>query len=231
MKDNVKPVGPWKFNKEVASCFSNMLERSIPDYRSMRALVDMIGAQFVKPGTLIVDVGCSTGIAVEPFVSRYHNENTFLLIDNSPAMIDECRKKFKDIPSVGVQEGNLWEYLPFEGEASLILSVLSMQFMPTSYRKQMLQDIYDSMTEGGAFIFVEKVVSKNLDSLMVDLYYEMKQKNGYTMEQIADKRRSLENVLSPLEPEWNESMLKDVGFREVEMFWRCLNFCGWVAVK
>lgn len=71
----------------------------------------------------------------------------------------------------------------------------------------------------------------SLDDLMVDLYYQMKRENGYTDEQIMAKRRSLENVLSPLEPEWNEDLLKEAGFRRVQMFWRCLNFCGWIAVK
>ena len=114
---------------------------------------------------------------------------------------------------------------------SLVLSVLSMQFMPTSYRQLMLRQIYDSMAEDGALIYVEKVVAENLDDLMVDLYYQMKRENGYTDDQIMAKRRSLENVLSPLEPAWNEAMLKQAGFRKVEMFWRCLNFCGWIAVK
>lgn len=73
--------------------------------------------------------------------------------------------------------------------------------------------------------------AEDLDDLMVDLYYQMKRENGYTDDQIMAKRRSLENVLSPLEPAWNEAMLKQAGFRKVEMFWRCLNFCGWIAVK
>lgn len=34
--DNVSPNGKWEFDSEVARCFANMLERSIPDYRSMR---------------------------------------------------------------------------------------------------------------------------------------------------------------------------------------------------
>ena len=55
-----------------------------------------------------------------------------------------------------------------------------------------------SLTDGGALIFVEKILSENMDDLMVDLYYEMKRENGYTDEQIMSKRRSLENVLSPL---------------------------------
>lgn len=31
MKDNVKPGEKWEFNEDVAACFANMLERSIPD--------------------------------------------------------------------------------------------------------------------------------------------------------------------------------------------------------
>lgn len=44
-------------------------------------------------------------------------------------------------------------------------------------------------------------------------------------------RRSLENVLSPLKVGWNVDMLRTAGFKQVDMFWRCLNFCGWIAVK
>ena len=86
MKDNVKPGKKWEFNDEVARCFKNMLERSIPDYQSMRALSHELGTRFVQPDTLIVDAGCSTGMAVEPFVERFKDTNDFLLIDNSPAM-------------------------------------------------------------------------------------------------------------------------------------------------
>ncbi len=66
---------------------------------------------------------------------------------------------------------------------------------------------------------------------MTGLFYDMKRRNGYTDKQIMGKRKSLENVLSPLKAEWNVDMLQAAGFRRIEMFWRCLNFCGWVAVK
>ena len=210
MRDNVNPGEKWEFNGEVVACFANMLERSITDYRSMRALTYKLGERFIKPETLIVDVGCSTGLAVEPFVTKYGEVNDFLLIDNAPAMAAACRDRFQDEPRV---------------------SVLSMQFMPTAYRPSMLRMIYDGLEPGGALIFVEKILSESMDDLMVELYYEMKRENGYTEEQIAAKRRSLENVLSPLKAEWNADLLRTAGFRKVDMFWRCLNFCGWIAVK
>ena len=80
-------------------------------------------------------------------------------------------------------------------------------------------------------MFVEKIAGTDLDDEMVKLYYDMKRQNGYSEDQIMSKRRSLENVLSPLTPAWNEDMTRAAGFGKVEMFWRCLNFCGWVAVK
>ena len=206
MKDNVKPGEKWEFNDEVARCFKNMLERSIPGYQPMRALSYELGTRFVQPDTLIVDAGCSTGMAVEPFVERFKDTNDFLLIDNSPAMAAASKELFSKFPGVEVRAGNLWENLPLKDTASLVLSVLSLQFM-------------------------EKIVSENMDDLMVELYYDMKRRNGYSEEQIMDKRRSLENVLSPLKPEWNVDMLRTAGFDKVDMFWRCLNFCGWIAVK
>ena len=211
MRDNVHPGEKWEFNGEVAACFANMLERSIPDYRSMRALTYKLGERFIQPETLIVDVGCSTGLAVEPFVVKYGQSNNFLLVDNAPAMVEACEKRFQADVNVTVRQGNIC--------------------MPTSYRPWMLKQIYDGLTDGGALIFVEKILSENMDDLMVDLYYEMKRENGYTDEQIMSKRRSLENVLSPLKAEWSVDMMRTAGFRQVDMFWRCLNFCGWIAVK
>lgn len=169
MRDNVHPGEKWEFNGEVAACFANMLERSIPDYRSMRALTYKLGERFIQPETLIVDVGCSTGLAVEPFVVKYGQSNNFLLVDNAPAMVEACEKRFRADVNVTVRQGNIWEYLPFEQKSSLVLSVLSMQFMPTSYRPRMLKQIYDGLTDGGALIFVEKILSENMDDLMVDL--------------------------------------------------------------
>jgi hypothetical protein len=92
---------------------------------------------------------------------------------------------------------------------------------------ELLQDLIEEQENLASTGFTQK----DIDDLMVELYYDMKRRNGYSEEQIMDKRRSLENVLSPLKPEWNVDMLRTAGFDKVDMFWRCLNFCGWIAVK
>lgn len=232
--DNVTPKAKWEFDNDVASCFANMLERSIPDYRSMRSLVYELGERFVQPCTYITDIGCSTGLAIEPFYQKHYDNNIYFLCDNSEAMIAVCKDKF----SVGINtgfvqlvNGNFFEQeIPYN--QSLVLSILSLQFMPTAYRQNMINSIYNALNPGGAFVLVEKIIAdEGTDDLNVELYYQMKRENGYTNERIMQKRKSLENVLSPLKAEWNVDMLHEAGFEKVDMFWRCLNFCGWVAIK
>ena len=59
----------------------------------------------------------------------------------------------------------------------------------------------------------------------------MKSDNLYTQEQIQKKRKSLEGVLVPITAKWNEDLLKEAGFKQIDCFWRSLNFAGWVAIK
>lgn len=66
--DQTVPTGQWEFDEGVTAVFDNMLARSIPQYEEMRRLVFEIGCRYVKPHTDIVDLGCSRGEAMAPFV-------------------------------------------------------------------------------------------------------------------------------------------------------------------
>ena len=236
MQDNVMPDGKWEFNQEVTDCFCEMLERSIPAYADMRELVKRIGKRFVKRKTTIVDLGCSTGEAVQPFISAFGCQNQYKLYDVSEPMLEACREKFKGWINEGfltVESFDIRNGLPPMLVTSIVLSVLTLQFTPIEYRQKIIQSVYDSLEPGGALILVEKVLGNDftLDSMMVDEYYRIKAENAYTQEQISAKRKSLEGVLVPITAHWNEQMLRDAGFRHIDCFWRYLNFAGWVAIK
>lgn len=80
---------------------------------------------------------------------------------------------------------------------------------------------------------VEKVLGSTdiLNQAMVNNYYEMKKTNGYSEEQIERKRLSLEGVLVPVTSDMNINLLKSAGFRQVDVFWRWMNFVGYIAIK
>ena len=51
------------------------------------------------------------------------------------------------------------------------------------------------------------------------------------VDDIDRKALSLEGVLVPVTAKWNEELLQMAGFRQVDCFWRWMNFAGWIAIK
>lgn len=232
MGDQIIYDKPFKFDELVSSCFGDMLKRSVPEHDTMRELVSIVGERYIKPNTTVVDVGCSWGDAVLPFVEKHNSECSFSLYDTSESMLSVCNDRYDPIESVKVRYHDICDGID-DRNVSLILSVLTVQFTPIERRHSILRSFYDSLNDGGALIYVEKVLgdTTDIDSVLVDSYYEMKSNNGYTKEQIESKRLSLEGVLVPITAKWNEDLLRKSGFSQVDCFWRSLNFAGWIAVK
>jgi tRNA (cmo5U34)-methyltransferase len=229
------PAGPWAFDDEVTNVFDDMLERSIPQYDTMRSLVFELGKEFVPANGTVVDLGCSRGGALAPFVAAFGDQAAYVGVEVSPPMLDACRKRFTaeiDAGSVSLLDLDLRTGYP-SVEATLTLSVLTLQFVPMEHRPRVVREAYEHTAPGGAFVLVEKVLgtSGRTDQLMTRLYASLKRANGYGDEAIERKRLSLEGVLIPVAADWNEDLLARGGFEEVECFWRCLNFAGWIGIK
>ena len=84
----------WQFDGSVTDVFDNMLSRSIPQYEVMREAVFELGSRFVKPHTSIVDLGCSRGEALAPFVRQFGASNRFIGVEVSPTMLGAVRERF-----------------------------------------------------------------------------------------------------------------------------------------
>lgn len=235
VKDETLPGGKWEFDDGVTAVFDDMLKRSIPQYEAMRHLCYELGISYCTEGDYIVDLGSSRGEAVAQFIDHRGMHNHFELIEVSPPMIEALNERFKGLIAanvVKVRSLDLRETYP-RVPACLTLCILTLQFTPIEYRQQIIQKMYDHTVPGGAVILVEKVLghSAGLDKAFVDVYYDLKRKNGYTEEQIQRKRLSLEGVLVPVTAKWNEELLHGAGFRQVDCFWRWANFAGWIAIK
>ena len=66
---------------------------------------------------------------------------------------------------------------------------------------------------------------------MIDIYYEYKKNKGYSEYEIAQKREALENVLIPYTQDENVEMLKNAGFKHIEIIFRWCNFATFLAFK
>lgn len=227
------PQGPWAFDEQVTDCFEDMLRRSIPQYDVMRESVEKLMHRHRFPRSHILDLGCSRGDAIARAVERYGQEQGYYGCDVSEPMLQTAKARFAGNPNVCIEHVDLRTGFPDVGAACVTLAILTLQFIPINYRQAIVQRVYDVTQKGGAFIVVEKVLGAGagIEQSMVEIYHEQKVLNGYTADSVERKRLSLEGVLVPVTAEWNEQLLRRVGFNEVDCFWRWMNFAGWIAIK
>jgi len=227
--------GTWQFDEGVTEVFDDMLRRSIPQYDVMRAAVTELASAFLQPDTWCVDLGCSRGEAIGDLVNAHWSDVKFVGVEVSDPMIEASRRRFAEWDQTGtvqIVKMDLTSEYP-DVRASVTLAVLTLQFVPVEYRAKIVQKIFDTTVPGGAFIMVEKVIGAThpIDKAMVDAYYRMRGENGYTQAHIARKRASLAGVMAPLQARWDEGLIRTAGFRQVDCFWRWMNFAGWIAIK
>lgn len=233
--DRVYPRADWSFNNDIAQVFHNMLRRSIPELEMMRNLVTMYGERYIQPGGTILDMGCSCGDSLLPFVKKHGAANRYVGVDRSEVMLAQAKQFFAKEIETGVVKFlllDLEQIFP-QIEACVILSVLTMQFLSIEHRERCLRHAYTALAPGGALLLVEKILGETPveDEVLTDLYYEFKNIQGYSWQAIERKKMSLQNNMKPVTIKRNVEMLYEAGFEQVNCFWRCLNFAAWVAVK
>lgn len=245
----------WEFNAAVTDVFDEMLNRSIPQYEIMREAVLEVGTSFVRPGTVIIDLGTSRGEALAPLIKRFGAACEYIGVETSKPMAEAFKARFADwmkhepgvASIVRLFEFDLRVQFPFDGlsrsvataptalpqMATLVQSILTLMFTPINYRQKIVRQAYEVLQPGGAFILVEKVLGEGwyIDALQVAMYHEMKKRNGYSREEIDRKRLALEGIQVPVTARWNEELLRNAGFTQVDCFWRWMNFAAWVAIK
>jgi len=228
-------IGDFKFDRSVATVFDDMVTRSVPYYVEIqRMLVEMV-RDFALPDSSVYDLGCSTGttfINLHPYLDP---RIRFVGIDNSAEMLEKCRSKLKehgvDRP-LELQCRDLNESVIVE-DASVAMLIFTLQFIRPLRRDRLIADIYKGLRPQGCLLLAEKVLGEEslFNRLFIKYYYDMKRRNGYSENEISQKREALENVLIPYKLLENREMLLAAGFRYVDVFFKWYNFCGLVAVK
>lgn len=237
------PGSRWEFDHEVTQAFDDMLERSIPNYGQMRQMVARAADWFLDRAThagrqpTLVDLGASRGTQVAPLVDTWGARARFYLVDQSEPMLDVMRERYDGMMNAGIVTVAPWDlregFPHASGRPAVVLSVLTLQFVPIEYRQRLLREAHEALLPGGALILVEKVLgsAEETNRLLVDLYYGLKRENGYTQEAVDRKRLALEGVLVPLTAQFDEELVRGAGFATVDVVWAWANFRAWVAVK
>ncbi len=222
------------FDEKVAAVFEDMINRSVPGYRTILSMIGVLAGRYYQEGSTIYDLGCSLGGASLAMASQI---NTGVLdiqaIDNSAAMISRLRARLQQAGMDSIHcrcEDILESRLE---NASVVVLNFTLQFIPPDHRRALMQQIYAGLRPGGILVVSEKIVlpDPGINELMIELYHDFKESMGYSRLEISRKRNALENVLIPETLDAHRARLQEAGFRAFDVWFQCFNFASMVAFK
>ena len=225
----------FAFDESVAEVFDDMIERSVPGYRTLVSLIGLLAQEYALGGTRAYDLGCSLGAITLSMRRRIASDNfTIVAVDNSEAMLAKCRKRVENEPA-GIEVDFLCEDISHSDifNASVVVLNFTLQFIEPEKRQILIDKIHQGLVPGGALILSEKIVfpSATENTRFTQLHHAFKRANGYSELEISQKRAALEKVLIPDTLEQHRSRLNHSGFTRVDVWFQCLNFASMVAVK
>ena len=226
-------VEQWHFDERIVKIFDRHIRESVPFYDEIHRMTSEISDWFVHDSSVIYDLGTSTGEGVRRIHERHPNRNLrFVAVDKSEEMIEKAREKLLDVPNVQFVVSDLNNPFPIEN-ASLVMSIFTLQFVMPNSRPRLLKDIFDGLLEGGALVLVEKVLgdTPRIDEIWMDLHHDMKRRNRIDDHDIVAKSQSLRGVLIPKSLPESIRLLREAGFTEMDTFFKWYNWAGILAMK
>jgi len=218
--------------------FDNHISQSIRGYNDLIGDVINLSQYFVENDTLVYDIGCSTGKMLKAMIEQnktFAQKAQYIGIEIEEDFFPHFQESENNIiPSnLGFFCGDVRE-IEFSSKTSLITSIFTLQFMPRQDRQNVINQIYDSLIPGGAFIFAEKTLSNHslIQEMRTFTYYDFK-RQSFEYDDIMTKEKKLRSMLKANTRDELINMCIEAGFNEnsIDTFWQNYAFTGFIAIK
>lgn len=221
----------WKFSGKVVEQFDQHILKSVPLYYEGHELIGSISDHFLQNGSIVYDLGCSTGTLIKKLNKRHKEKKIYFKgIEIERDMLKKAKKLNheknvtflnKDLKNIKLKKNDL------------TICYYTIQFIPPRVRQEVINKIYKSLNWGGAFLFFEKVRGPDarFQDILQTLYTEYKMSQGYNEKEIIGKTLSLKGILEPFSSNANVEMLKRAGFKDINLIFKRLCFEGYLAIK
>jgi tRNA (cmo5U34)-methyltransferase len=225
------------FGGDVPKHFDEHVRKSIPNYERVMEKIGFLSQFFIENESSYLDIGSSTGRTVLEVV--YANKGKPMhceVIDASQEMVTEMRRRFRDRERPKTTFNfvclDVTKFF-FMQRYDLVVASLVVQFIKKELRKDLLQNVYNCLNAGGGFLWFEKCSEESAmaTEIMKQYINGYKQKSGLSPESVLNKDDSLRGIMPLRAYEDNYSLLQSVGFTNITVMDKDMNFTLFMAIK
>jgi SAM-dependent methyltransferase len=232
----------WK-ESDVAAAFLNERSLLIPDRKRQLGVLLKILLHTPRPIRKVLDLGAGDAILLSTVLEGFP-EATGLAVDFSPLMLEQAKKRLEHFGHrAAVKEGDLCAPLwcdGLQGPFDAVISGLAIHHLAHDRKRELYREIYAHLSPDGVFVNAEHVSSPSakveelFNDAMSQHLFERRVEKGEDVTLAEVRKEYLErpdraaNILAPLEEQCQ--WLREIGFRDVDCFWKYFElaiFGGW----
>jgi len=228
-----------RFKAEEAANYDDAIRRRIPLYREIQTLMTSLLPFPKKEYLRVLDLGCGTGETSISLLKEYPLARV-TGIDSSPDLLEAARKKVKhttwrvdflcqDIRVAGGQ----WPVVKGTEEFDVIVSGFSLHFLTPDEKEEILRKCLALLKDGGMFIDSEAVLSpsENVYNMYMDKWKDFMRSNGFSDEEIGFHILKFLRDVKPMTVDNQLGLMRKAGFRDVECYFKYLNWAVFGGYK
>lgn len=212
------------------------VRQTIPYYESFHnETIDLINTVNPSVNTWL-DTGCGTGSLIDSAVNKFPN-CTFILSDPSENMLLQSKnklEKYKNNKIVFLKHSNT-ENLQIESsyQPEVITAIQAHHYMNQKGRRKASLKCFDLLKINGIYITFENVKPETNYGINCGLERWMKFQinQGREETEVSDHKERFNTKYFPISISDHIVLLKDIGFRIVELFWFSYMQAGFYAIK
>ena len=155
----------------------------------------------------------------------------FTLADPSVGMLEKAKEKLSGRDVEFINQSSL--EISFTDEYDIVTAVQSHHYLQKDERKRAVKNCYEALKESGLFVTFENICMSDpkSDEIAMRRWVAFLEEHGNTPEevQVQKDRRGVETL--PITIEEHINLLRDCGFRSVDMLWTSYLQAGFWAIK
>ena len=226
---NITPYDPREYEGNIVN--------TIPYYNSIhQEIIELVRALPVE-AKLWMDTGCGTGTLVSKAVDAFPDMK-FLLLDPSEDMLELAKEKLCSYPSERVRFLEPAATQEFQdqklvGRLDIITAIQCHHYLNAENREKAVSVCFDLLKSGGAFITFENIRPLTLEGIetMKEYLGNFQLSRGKDRETVDRYLARLDVEYFPLTVEQHLELLRNAGFRVVELFWYSYMQAGFYCIK
>jgi tRNA (cmo5U34)-methyltransferase len=214
--------------------YDERISSVLPYYSSFHQETINLVRSFPEAPQVWLDTGCGTGAFVSKALEHFP-ETRFLLLDPSEGMLEQARKKLAALKRLEFLKPSVTQDFSQELEErpDVITAIQCHHYLSRGERAKAVAVCYELLKENGVFITFENIRPLTEEGIVAGKRYwgDYQAARGRSAEEIKAHLARFDTEYFPVTVEEHLQLLRNTGFRTVELFWYSYMQAGFYCIK